>query len=176
LNFFKMQQQLYKNAPDHDVFARKVYREFQSILDLEDPDTIADPTFASDPFGNGQKDDDEKGRKRGSTSASQHRPLKVKYFSRGRVDASSEANLMDTKNDDDPGNNHKAGAGSEAARRNTSTTSPRTSRNLGNQGSGIELTQAEKNAQGGGAGVMATIEEEKQTYIDQMFAITVAKR
>jgi hypothetical protein len=83
---------------------------------------------------------------------------------------------MDTKHDDDPGNNNKAGAGSEAARGNTSTTSPRTSRNPGNQGSGIELTQAEKNAQGGGAGGMATIEEEKQTYIDQMFAITVAKR
>jgi hypothetical protein len=176
LNFFKMQQQLYKNSPDHEVFARKVYREFQSILNLEHPDTIADPTFASDPFGNGQKDEDEKGRKRGSTSASQHRPLKVKYFCRGRVDASSEANLMDTKHDDDAGNNQKAGPGSEAARRNTSTTSPRTSRNLGNQGSGNELTQAEKNAQGGGAGVMATIEEEKQTYIDQMFAITVAKR
>lgn len=176
LNFFKMQQQLYKNAPDHDIFARKVYREFQHILDLEDPDTVADPTFASDPFGNGQKDEDEKSRKRKSTPASQHRPFKVKYFSRGRIDNSSEANLMDTKHDDNPGNNNKAGAGSEAARRNTSTTSPRTSRNPGNQGSGIELTQAEKNAQGGGAGGMATIEEEKQTYIDQMFTITVAKR
>jgi hypothetical protein len=83
---------------------------------------------------------------------------------------------MDMKRDDDPGNNNKAGSGFEAARRNTSTTSPRTSRNPGNQGSGIELTQADKNAQVGGAGGMATIEEENQTYIDPMFAITIAKR
>jgi hypothetical protein len=93
LNFFKMQQQLYKNAPDHDIFARKAYREFQPILNLTDPAAIADPTFASDPFGYCQKDEDEKSGKRRSTSASQHRSFKVKYFSRGRVDNSPRQTL-----------------------------------------------------------------------------------
>jgi hypothetical protein len=170
LNFFKMQQQLYKNAPDHDVFARKVYREFQPILDLEDPDTMVVPTFAPDPFENGQTDKNEgvKTGKRRSTSASRHRPFKVKYFGKARVDNSAEANLVDTNShEDDPGM-LSAGAGPE--RRKTSSASPRTSKNPGKNAPGIELT--EQTAQSGG---MAKIEEEKN-YIDEMFTITVAKR
>jgi hypothetical protein len=34
LNFFKLQQHCYKNSPDHDIFAKRVYREFASELDL----------------------------------------------------------------------------------------------------------------------------------------------
>ena len=32
LNFFKMQQQVYKNDPDHDIFARKIHQEFAPVL------------------------------------------------------------------------------------------------------------------------------------------------
>jgi hypothetical protein len=171
LNFFKLQQQLYKNAPDHDVFARKVYREFQPILDLEDPDTMVEPTFASDPFENGQGDENERGEagKRRSTSASWHRPFMVKYFGRTKAGYPSEANLVDTNShEDDPG---MLSAGTGPEHRKTSSASPRTSKNQGKNPPGIELT--EQNAQ---SGHMAKIEEEEKNYIDEMFAITVAKR
>ena len=35
LNFFRMQQHVYRNSPDHAIFARKVHREFGSILNTE---------------------------------------------------------------------------------------------------------------------------------------------
>lgn len=37
LSFFKMQQHVYKNSPDHNVFARKVHREFGPILNQSRP-------------------------------------------------------------------------------------------------------------------------------------------
>ena len=37
LSFFKMQQHVYKNSPDHNVFARKVHREFGPILNPSRP-------------------------------------------------------------------------------------------------------------------------------------------
>ncbi|KUJ12089.1 uncharacterized protein LY89DRAFT_221723 [Mollisia scopiformis] len=39
LNFFKTQQHVYKNSPDHGVFARKTYREFSPFLDLYNPNS-----------------------------------------------------------------------------------------------------------------------------------------
>jgi hypothetical protein len=37
LSFFKMQQHVYKNSPDHNVFARRVHREFGPILNQSRP-------------------------------------------------------------------------------------------------------------------------------------------
>jgi hypothetical protein len=34
LSFFKTQQHVFKNSPDHEIFARKTYREFAPVLDL----------------------------------------------------------------------------------------------------------------------------------------------
>ncbi|CZR59585.1 uncharacterized protein PAC_09479 [Phialocephala subalpina] len=44
LNFFKMQQHVYTNSPDHAVFARKTYREFSPLLDLSRLDSSAGPS------------------------------------------------------------------------------------------------------------------------------------
>jgi hypothetical protein len=35
VEFFKMQQHLYKNSPSHSVFARKTYREFAPVVDVD---------------------------------------------------------------------------------------------------------------------------------------------
>jgi hypothetical protein len=45
LNFFKMRQHVYKNSRDHEVFARKVYREFAPALELECLDRNFNLTF-----------------------------------------------------------------------------------------------------------------------------------
>jgi len=34
MRFFKTQQRVYKNSPDHAVFARRTYREFSPVLDV----------------------------------------------------------------------------------------------------------------------------------------------
>jgi len=46
LNFFKMQQHVYKNSPDHAAFARKTYREFSPVLDIR-PTSIEDRISSS---------------------------------------------------------------------------------------------------------------------------------
>ncbi|KAI9801284.1 MAG: hypothetical protein M1833_002854 [Piccolia ochrophora] len=35
LSFFKCQQHVYRNTPDHEVFARRVHREFSPILEID---------------------------------------------------------------------------------------------------------------------------------------------
>jgi len=142
LNFFKMQQQVYKNDPDHDIFARKIHQEFAPVLHLEDSEPEIEPTFDTDPFHKEQ-----------SNAAFQQR-----CPSRLMVEKSSEANLLDANSHD-----NGQGAGPEAARRQISSTSPRTSKNLG------KPAQAQQKQQSGA-------EEGKQTYIDEMFTITIAKR
>jgi hypothetical protein len=170
LNFFKMQQQLHKNAAAHDVFAREVHREFANVLDLEDLDAKAGPAFAPDPFNNGQtnKIEGEKAGDRRATVASQRR------HSRARVEKSSEANLVDANSHDDEPTlgivNYAGGAGGKKI----SSTSPRTSRNQGERGTGFELSQ-------GGQKTRNSVEkkpeeEDTQTYIDEMFTIAIAKR
>jgi hypothetical protein len=171
LNFFKMQQQLHKNAAAHDVFAREVHREFANVLDLEDLDAKVGPAFAPDPFNNGQinKIEGENTGVRRATAASQRRP------SRARVEKSSEANLVDANSHDDEPTlgivNYAGGAGGKKI----SSTSPRTSRNQGEQGAGLELSQGGRKTRNGVVEKKPK-EEDTQTYIDEMFAITIAKR
>lgn len=170
LNFFKLQQQVYKNDPGHEVFARKIYREFAPVLNLQELDSEEDPTFAVDPFHKEEmnKIEGEKTGNRRDILASKRRASKA------RVEKSSEANLVDTNSHDDEqnmGNVTFAGAGSEAARRQMSSTSLRTSQNPGNPTPGLE--QKPPNAAGAKLGKE---EEGKQTYIDEMFTITITKR
>lgn len=40
LSFFRCQQYVYSNAPDHDVFARQIHREFGPIVEFTTPSTI----------------------------------------------------------------------------------------------------------------------------------------
>jgi hypothetical protein len=40
LSFFKVRQQVYRNAPDHNVFARQIHREFAPILSDATKDTM----------------------------------------------------------------------------------------------------------------------------------------
>ena len=42
LEFFRMQQHVYPNSPDHAVFARAIYREFAPVLDVHGRPSIAD--------------------------------------------------------------------------------------------------------------------------------------
>lgn len=41
LSFFKTQQYVLRNSPDHEVFARKTYREFAPVLDLSGRPSVA---------------------------------------------------------------------------------------------------------------------------------------
>jgi hypothetical protein len=171
LNFFKMQQQVYKNAPEHDVFARKIYAEFAPILDLEDLDSKVEPTFGLDPFDNekADKDEGEKSRNKRDTLPSQRPPSRVKNWNGGGAE-NSEANLVDgNSHDDEPPMANIGGGGAAASDRQRSATNPPAAKVPGKPEVG-------RNAQNAGAMSMPKEEAEKQTYIDEMFTITIAKR
>jgi hypothetical protein len=175
LNFLKMQQQVYKNSRDHHVFARKIYREFGSVLELEGHDLNFGSTFASDIFRSGGAGRNGKvnfeTHVRGTTTlapspAPQRRPSKVRYLNKARSDDSSEANLVDKNSHDDEQAVVEIGnAGASMSSR--SPAKPR---------SGIELVKVGQNAKNGVISKMPKAEEDTQTYIDEMFTITIAKR
>jgi len=170
LNFFRMRQHVYKNSRDHEVFARKIYREFAPALELEDLATNVASTFASDTFGNGQSSQDERGNvERSGSRRSTPAPLDPKTkrrSSKGKRwglggENSSETNLVDANSHDD--DQAIVDVGNPA--RMTASISLRQSKSPGGG----------QNAQSGGV-KMPKEEEEAQTYIDEMFAITIAKR
>ncbi|PMD44030.1 hypothetical protein L207DRAFT_552432 [Hyaloscypha variabilis F] len=155
LNFFKMQQQVYKNSPDHDIFARKTHREFAPMLDLED----------SQPERWNEVEAGKAGSRRNAVAFKQRR------YSRIMVEKSSEATLVDVKFHDGGQalvDGKYAGAKPEATCRQISSTSPRT---LGNSEKPAQVDSKQH-----GAGAKVKEGEEKQTYIDEMFTIAIAKR
>jgi hypothetical protein len=47
ISFFKTQQHIYRNMPDHDVFARKIHREFGPLIGAKGPPSYRAPSFRS---------------------------------------------------------------------------------------------------------------------------------
>jgi hypothetical protein len=188
LNFFKAQQQVYRNSRDHDVFAKKIYREFAPVLDHKSHHLNLSSAFASDIFGR-----KEVSRNRGQSNGSlrngtitlapgpttQSYPSKVRYWDKARHGKSSEANLVDANSHDDEratvdvGN---SGAASLTVNRTTTSISPRQPRIPAKSAPGIELAKVRQNKKNGIAGKMPKEEDDTHTYIDEMFTITITRR
>ena len=204
LNFFKMQQHIYKNSPDHAVFARKTYREFAPLLELSGRPSVtelASPKNAHFPgksglFGTRKNratdtlsgDTDVFGRPISSllprTPASGRSSIRRKFLGRRgtrpgeemRGDNSSEKNLVDVNSSED-----RAFGGIMVSQevsvdvKDMGDGRRELSSPKRRQTAGIEMTPLSP-ANKSGVVSKVTKEEETASFVDEMFKICIQAR
>jgi hypothetical protein len=93
LSFFRMQQHMYRNSPDHAIFARKIHREFGSVLNtgrlsIEGSQKNTTATFLGKPIR----------ALKSKSTPNIRRPLEVSIEkSRINSDSASEIKLVETQ-------------------------------------------------------------------------------
>jgi hypothetical protein len=196
LKFFKMQQQVYKNSPDHAVFARKTYREFAPVLELSGRSSISAPASAKTPyfpakigtFGTTKGTNDAVGDTRAfGRPASRGSSIKKKFLNRRgsrpsekmKGDNSSEKNLVAVDSSED-----RSFGGIMVSQEVTvdvrdmddggrASASPKPT--LGKNPVAIEMTPISP-VNKSGVVSKVTKEEEPESFVDEMFKICIQAR
>jgi len=155
LTFFRMQQQVHKNSPDHTVFARNSYREFAPLLGLSPRPSVVEiemhqsPKIEGKALGGVNKQTDYFGNFNAPPNRDEKRSsFRGRLFSqdksRGRGgNNSSEQNLIDNYSADDQPLTPNPGHGVNAKNRYLAPTSPSPSGRKsegGRSSEGVELS------------------------------------
>ena len=174
LTFFKMQQHIYKNSRDHDVFARRAYREFAPLLNLSGRPSVG--------TGRGKEQHMLAAERRSLASVNPKSPggrSMRGFFRRGsrpepgmKGDNSSERSLVDIYSEDQ-------GLGGIMVSQEVSVdvaNRPASHVNYDDKTpAGIELAELKKGPKTG-VESMVSKEEETPSYVDELFKATIQTR
>jgi hypothetical protein len=175
LAFFRMRQHVYKNSPDHAVFARRAYREFAPVLNLSGRSSTA--------VGAGKRrhevDTDDRALAHHlakTPDVGKSGQAKFGFFGRRpsrqdskvKEDNSSEKNLVVPSED--------LGVGGIMVSQEVSIEErPASPISDDKRPGGIELTPLSKEPKVGVVGVVSK-DEELPSYVDELFKTTVQSR
>jgi hypothetical protein len=174
LVFFKLQQHVYKNSRDHDVFARRAYREFAPILNLSGRPSVAAARCQEQHM----LDAEDSAMTTMPPKSPGGRSMRG-FFRRGsrqdarmKGDNSSEKNLVDVHSEDQGmgGIMVSQEVSIDVANRPTSRVNYDDKKPVG-----IELTEMRNNPK---TGVVSQVSKEEETpsYVDELFKIAIQTR
>lgn len=187
LAFFKVQQLVFKNSPDHEIFARKAYREYSPVLDITgrpNPTHIKMPKKARDSkvsIVDSDLSSISEPASRQTPSPESHKPsFSKKIFNRRRSqpgnrikgDNSSEKDLVEHGSEDHTLGGIMVSQEVEIHSKVEERPSSSTISAAGEKVVAIEMSKL-KNPPKTGIISTATAEVETESYVDELFKICV---
>ena len=174
--FFKMRQHVYKNSPDHAIFARRAIREFGPVLNLSGRSSIAVVGGRGHPMIDTEEIPPTPALRRPSRGVSRIFGRNgSRHDARSAGDNSSQKSLVDASLEDQEG---AGGIMVSQEYRVDVESGPANPTNADEKKpAGIEMTLLSKSPSQPGSGVANTdADVEMPLYVDELFKITVQSR